>query len=264
MDLDRSGTNSRKGIGRPHAAVVMGMNADLAGEARLHGRRDRGNLIGHGAAVGIAENEDIGTPFGRRGECCHREVRVILVAVEKMLGIVENLPPLLLQIGDALPDHRQIFGMGNPEHLVDLKLPTLAKDRDDGCLRLEKLGDLGILGNLDAGTTGASKSGELGLPKIELPGLGKEGKILGIGTGPPSLDDIHAEGCQLFGDTDLIEQAERDPLTLRSITQGGVVKGNGDLGFHRIGSITAERLLFNLFNPPNRPLPAGVRGRRNR
>ena len=74
-----------------------------------------------------------------------------------MFGIVEDLPPPCLQVRDALPDHREIFRVGNPEHLLDLKLPALAENGDHGSPGKEKLLDLRVILHPDSGTTGAAE-----------------------------------------------------------------------------------------------------------
>ena len=180
LDMDRSSTNGGKRIGRPHAAIVVGVDADLAGEAVVHRGRDRGDLVGHRSAVGVAEHQHVGTGLSRCSDRRHGERGIILVTVKEMLGIVDHLAPLRFQIADTVADHGEIFRMGDPEHLVDLEFPAFAEDGDDRGSRLEQLRDLGIIGCLDAGPPGASEGCQLGASKVAVAGLGEKCQILGV------------------------------------------------------------------------------------
>ena len=204
----------------------MGVDSQLTGKTGLHYCGDRGDLIGHCPPIGIAEHEHICPSVSCCTKCREGKLRIILVTVEEMLCIVEYLSPLGFQIGHAIGNHRQIFGMGNAEYLFDLELPAFPKNGDHRGFCFQQLRYLGIIFYCNPSPTGAAKSGQLGTPEVGFPSLRKEGKILGIGTGPPPLDIIHPERGELFRNPDLVDQTERDPLPLRSVAQSGVIQGD--------------------------------------
>ena len=239
LDLDGASTDGGKGVRRTHPAVIVGMDADLAGETGIHHGGDGGDLVRHRPPVGVAEHQGVGATLGRRGKGLERKLRVILVTVEEMLGIVEDLAPLGLQVGDALADHGEVLLVRHAEHLLHLELPAFSENRHHGRLRLQQLGDLGIIGHLDAGAAGASERGELRLAEIVFAGLGKEGEILGVRTGPSPLDVVHAEDAELLGDADLVQETEGDSLPLGPVAKGRVVKGDGSV-FHRMENLNPE------------------------
>ena len=232
LDLDGTGPDRGKGIGCPHATIIVGMNSDFSREALADSGRDRCDFIRHRATVGITENKDIRPTLRSCGKSRHGEFRIILVPVKEMLGIIKDLATPLLEIGHALTDHCAVFLMRNTQNLLDLKLPTLAENRYDRRGRLQQLGNLGIFGDFDACTSGASESRKLGFSKITGSRFRKEGHVLRIGSGPPSLDVIHPEGRQLLGNPDLVEQTEGNPLTLCSVAQSRVVNGYRTGIFH--------------------------------
>ncbi len=90
-----------------------------------------GNLLGKGAAVGIAKNQDAGARVPGGLQRPQRVFGVLLEAVEAMLGVIHDLPALGLAISDRVGDHPQVFIERCADHFLDLKIPRLAHNGKD-------------------------------------------------------------------------------------------------------------------------------------
>ena len=107
------------------------MRAFTAG-ADLH------DLGGQGAAVGIAEHEAGCAAFGRGFERGQRVLGRVLVAIEKVLGVIDHLAAVLHQMGHRVADHRAVFLDRGAQDFGDLHFPALAENRDHRRFRLQQ------------------------------------------------------------------------------------------------------------------------------
>jgi hypothetical protein len=73
----------------------------------------------------------------------------------------------------------------------------------------------------------------------------KELKVLGIGSGPPSLDIMDAQFIQLLGNPYLVLHGEGDILCLGSISKGGIVNLNRVWRTQRISPVDAPFILLD-------------------
>ena len=78
-----------------------------------------------------------------------------------MFGVIENFTSLAGQIADGLGNHVEIFLQADAEHFGDVKIPSLADDRDDRGLGSEQSLDSKIIGRFHPATAGHSKSTNL-------------------------------------------------------------------------------------------------------
>src|SRR6188472_1350887 len=60
--------------------------------------------------------------------------------------------------------------------------------------------------------------------ELEIATALEEFGVLRVGAGPAALDEGHPEAVEPLGDAQLVVAAERDPLALGSVAQGGVVE----------------------------------------
>src|SRR3712207_8748853 len=81
-----------------------------------------------GAAVGVAEDERRGTRLRRRPQDRESVVRVVPEAVEKVLGVKEDLFARGDQVRDRVPDGRYVLLGRGPQDLLDVHLPALGDD----------------------------------------------------------------------------------------------------------------------------------------
>ncbi len=137
MDLRGTGFHSDDGVGDAELAVVVGVDAEGGvGDALLHHLADLHDFGGQRAAVGIAEHE-AGCPAFRRGhERGERVLGRVLVAIEKVLGIIDDLAAVLHQMGDRVADHRPVFLHRGAQDFGDLHLPAFSENGHHRRLRL--------------------------------------------------------------------------------------------------------------------------------
>ena len=106
----RSRSDSRQGKRHAQPAIVVAMYPDpLRAELLHHARDNVAELVDHRAAVGIAEGEVARSAPERRRQRAQRVVGIRLVAVEKMLRVVDHLAPRPHQMAGRVLDHREIL-----------------------------------------------------------------------------------------------------------------------------------------------------------
>ncbi len=99
--MDRAGAHGGDGIGRRALAVVVAVDAD--GAEIIEAANNSNEFPRQGAAVGVAQYEGVGTTTRRGAQGLQRVLGICLVAVEEVLGVVDDLTPGLLQVGDRSP-----------------------------------------------------------------------------------------------------------------------------------------------------------------
>ncbi|MNW61871.1 hypothetical protein D3C74_399600 [compost metagenome] len=67
------------------------------------------NFIGQCAAVRIAHYEPVCSGFPGLGKHSGGILRIVLVAVEEMLGIEDDLETFMFEISNRITDHRKIL-----------------------------------------------------------------------------------------------------------------------------------------------------------
>ena len=131
-------------VGHGDVGIVMGVDADDAVETRANIGDDLGEEIGQRAAVGIAEAEHIGAGVFRGFERAQGEIAVVDVAVEEMLGIVDDFLAVVFEIADGFGDDREVFVFGDAERAGDMEVPALAEDGDDRACRRRSAPDVAV------------------------------------------------------------------------------------------------------------------------
>ena len=95
-----------------------------------------------------------------------------------------------------------------------MNVPALPKNSDDRRLGLNQGLEVGVFIGGILGVVGASKGGQLGVLQGLLFHLLEKFHILGVGTGPASLNIIDPQIVQLFGNTNLVHHREIEILGL--------------------------------------------------
>jgi hypothetical protein len=119
-----SGIHGGECIGDGDIGIVVSVNADYAGKPIPHQRDDFCNPMRQRAAIGVAEAENIRARLMCRLQGPQRKIGIGIVAIEEMLGIVDDFAAVLLQILDRLPDQQQILFFRNAERAPGMKIPT--------------------------------------------------------------------------------------------------------------------------------------------
>ena len=184
------------------------------------------NFARQSSAVCVAEHKQVGSGIPRGTECFQGILGVVLVAVEKMFGVVEDFAVVFFKMGHRIGDHRQVLLGSDIENLCDMQQPCLADDCDDRRLRLQKHAHLGIGLNRNAAATGATESGNACVFPSELSRLSKKGRIARIRSRPTTFDEIDPKRIQLLSHANLVEDGKRNPRALGAVAQRGVVNGD--------------------------------------
>lgn len=209
------------------------MDADFAfGKAGANGAYGGGDFGGEATAIGIAEDEVVGSCFGGGFESAEGVIGIGGVAIEEVFGIIDDFASLFFEDGDGVGDHTKVFDGGCAKDFFDVKEPAFAEDGDDGGFRLEEEADLGIVGGVDVGSAGGAEGGEFGGAPVKFSGLDKEVSILVVGAWPTAFDVVESVGGEAFGEAKFIGEGEVDAFALGTIAQGGVVKGESGSGAH--------------------------------
>ena len=177
LNLTGTGFDGGESVCDAESAVIVGMDADRAFEIGDHGRGDAVNFAGKSSAVCVAENEQVGSGIPRGAQCFQGILGVVLVAVEKMFGVVEDFAAVFFEMGHRVGDHGEVLLGSDIENLCDMQEPCLADDCDDRRLSLKKHAHLGIRLNSNAAATGATESCNAGIFPGELRRFGKKSGI---------------------------------------------------------------------------------------
>ena len=212
----------------------MGVDADVGlGKAGADGADGGGDFGGKATAIGIAEDEVVGSSFGGGFESAEGVIGIGVVAIEEVFRVIDDFASLFFEDGDGVGDHAKVFDGGGAKDFFDVKEPAFAEDGDDGGFCLEEEADLGIGGGVDVGSAGGAEGGEFGGAPVEFSGLGKEVSILVVGAWPTAFDVVETVGGEAFGEAKFIGKGEVNAFALGTIAQGGVVKGESGVGGHR-------------------------------
>ena len=107
--MHRAGLERDQRVGHAQADVVVRVDADLAIQFAQAKRRDGGDFVRQTAAVGVAEHHEIRARLFRRLPRGEGVFGIELVAVETMLGVVDDEFAVVLQKSHGVADHREIF-----------------------------------------------------------------------------------------------------------------------------------------------------------
>ena len=227
--LDLAGTEADRlqGVGHGQLGVVMGVDADGRAGQPVEHRLDRhGYIGGQGAAVGVAEDQPGGPGLMGGPEGLQGVLRVVLVAVEEVLGVEDDLIDALLQVADAVGDQFEISLQGNAQGRGGVQVPGLAEDGYDRGLGGEQGGQVGVLLRGGLGQVGGAEGRQLGVFKgVALDDV-EEFLVGGVGAGPARLDVVDAQSVEPVRDADLVLGCQVQFLCLCSVPKRGVVYGD--------------------------------------
>ena len=146
------------------------------------------------------------------------------VAVEEVLGVVDDLAAELLEAGHAVADHPEVLVASGFEDLLDVQGRGLPHQRDDRRVRVHQRADVGIVLAEQARAAGAAEGGHLGLCQREVPEPPEELGVLGVGAGPAALDPGDPEPVERAGDLDLVVHRQGEALALGAVAERRVVE----------------------------------------
>ena len=174
-------------------------------------------------AVRVARHQRVRAGFRRRRQRFHRVVRIVQIAVEEMLGVVDHFLAVLLQVAHGIGDHRQVFLRRRLEHLLDVQQPALAEDRRHRRARLQDRRQARVLRRRHARAPRAAERRQLGVLQRHRAHRLEELHVLRVRRREAAFEIVDPEFVQAPGDADLGRHREIDAFALRAVAQGRIV-----------------------------------------
>ena len=241
LHLDGAFTHRHQRIDHGAFAVVVGVDAEWVLDGSFDFADDSFHFPGHGAAVGVAQNDRFRAAANGGFERFERVGGIRFVAVKEMLGVVDDAPVVGAQIGNGLLDDAQVVFQRGEQNIGDMQRPGLAENGADGCLRIEQRLDVGIVFGSAFDAAGGTECGDQRILPFHVAGALEEFNILGVRARPAAFDERHAEIVQFVARCGLCHWRKREAFGLGAIAQGGVV----DLDIHSQLLVTTERGLVD-------------------
>ncbi len=223
LDVGGARVDGGEGVGDRAARVVLGVDAQARAGVGEDGGDDGLDLRGEHAAVGVAEDDDVGA--GLRGRPYDRlgVLGVGAVAVEEVLAVDEDAAALGAEVGDRVADHRDVLVERRAQGEFDVTVVGLGDQGDDGGAGVQEGRDLRVVRRLGAGAAGGAEGHELRVLEVDLVlRAGEELGVARVGAGPAALDEAHAEVVQVPGDGQLVGDRQIDAFALGAVAQRGV------------------------------------------
>jgi hypothetical protein len=224
LHMDNAVFHRDQGVGHGTAAVVVGVDPQRSGDDLPNLADDGRQLLGEGTAIGVTQHQAVGPGLLGRLQGFHGIFGIGPVAVEKMFGVVDDLPDVFLEEFQGIEDHLEVFFKADSEGLAHMEIPGLAEDGDGVRFGLNQGAEIVILIRRGFGPPRSPERGDLGLFQVDAFDFLEEGDVFGIGSGPAPFDVVDPQFIELFGNADLVGDQESDILGLRPVAQGGVVQ----------------------------------------
>ena len=197
------------------------MRAPVAAHDVVH---DVGDLVGQHPAVGVAQGDHLGTGLGGDPHGLEGVVAVRGVAVEEVLGVEEDPATLGAQERDGVADHLEVLLEGRAQGPLDVAGVRLRDEGDDLGLAVEQRPHEGVALGAAPGPAGRPERRERRVAQGQLARrTGEELGVLGVRTGPATLDVPDAQLVEVRGDGELVRHGEVEPLLLGAVAQRRVV-----------------------------------------
>jgi hypothetical protein len=153
------------------------------------------------------------------------------VAVEEVLGVVDDLLAAPLQPGHAVSDHGQVLRRRRLQHVPHVQRPRLPEQRDHRGLRGDEGEQVRVVFGANTRLARGAEGHELRLAQGERARAAEELGVLGVGARPAALDVVDAEAVEQGGDLELVLDGEAQALALGPVAQRRIEEVN--LGLHR-------------------------------
>ena len=163
-----------------------------------------GHFIRQRTAVGITKHDAIDTGLLGSFECFDGILRIGLVAIEKMLGIINNFRNVFLQICQRVLDQLEILFQADTQRLAHMEIPGFTEDRHRVGRGLDQGLDIIVFVRCSLGPSGGTESGYLGMVQGDLLHIFEKSDVLRIGPGPTALDIVDTEFIKFFGYPNLV------------------------------------------------------------
>ena len=139
----------------------MGVDTQLAIDKLTYGFDGVRYLFRQTAAVGITENQPVGTSGSGGLHALERIFTVRAIGIEEMLGVIHDLFAVLLKVSDAVAYHGQIFFQRRLQYGGDMQRPRLSYDCHYTGVSVQKSLNVAVLSDVGADATGAAEGNNL-------------------------------------------------------------------------------------------------------
>ena len=184
LDVPRTVLDSRHAVRHRHTGIVVRMDADRDREQAADLADDVGDLRWESAAIGVAQHEHIGAAIDRRLQRFHGVGRVVLVAVEEMLGVIDNFLALRLKASVSLIIARfsssvvRMMSVTWKSQLLPKMTMTGVSASNSDCTLLSL--------DLDVAPARAAEGGQLGVLQRDRRARAKNSRSFGLEPGLPA------------------------------------------------------------------------------
>jgi hypothetical protein len=202
----------------------VGVDAERCAEAAAGGADGVGDGVGQRAPVGIAQHHAVGAGLRRRCDRSERVLRVEGVAIEEVLGVIDDFFVERLEVRHAVADHGDVLVARGLEHALDMEHRALPDERHHGCVGLRQCHEVRIVGTAHARAASAAERSELGVRQRRLPHALKEVGVLRVRARPAALDVVDAQVVEPLRDLALVLGGQGETGALRAVAQGRVVQ----------------------------------------
>ncbi len=218
-------STAAKRIGHGQFAIVVTVNTDVDVVVRQTFDRLACHLrdsLRQRSAIGIAQCK--ASRPGRRGglQRLDRVFGIGVVAIEEMFRIINHFGVPTEKL-DAIADHLQVFIQRDAQDFGGVVIPSLADQRDEGCLRGDQSLHAGIVFGLHRFATRHPERADLGITRDRVCGSLQRTPRPFRWTGVAAFDEIDPHLGQPHRNVQLVLQREADAFALRSVAQSRVV-----------------------------------------
>ena len=219
-DLDR-----RQRVGDRALGVVVAVDPEphaVADRGQRVARRRR-HLRGQRRAVRVAQRHGLGARLGGGTNTAQRVLRLGAVAVEEVLGVVDDALVLRAQERDRLGDHAQVLLAVDLDDLLEMQRPGLADERADRRHGIREQPQRLVARGGHAAPARHPEGCDLGLAEALAGEQLEQLLLLWVRGREAGLDQLDAELVEAVGDPQLLLGGERHALPLHAVAQRGVV-----------------------------------------
>jgi hypothetical protein len=220
LHVGDAGLDRSQAVGDGAAGVVLAVDAQPALDPRADVGDDPAHAHRQHAAVGVAQDADLGAGGERRPQHLDAVVGVGGVPVEEVLAVDEHPPAVADEERDGVTHHREVLLERRPQCLAHVPDVGLGDQADHRRLGLQQGAHLGVVLDPDAGLAGGPERDQLGVPELELgAGAGEELGVLGQRARPAALDEADADLVEEARDGQLVGDGVAHALALGAVAQ---------------------------------------------
>jgi hypothetical protein len=158
--LGRAGLDREEGVGHRTARVVVAVDAQRSAGTGHRGHAV-GDLLGQGAAIGVAEHDDLRSRIDGGVHECGRVVAVELEAIEEVLGVDHDPAPLPGQVPHGVAQHGEVLLARGAQRQLDVTAVTLGDQGHDGGPGVQERAHLRVFGHREVGPAGRPERHQL-------------------------------------------------------------------------------------------------------